>query len=118
MQRPVTVARLMDTTLSGLAWRTYLAYLDDIIVYGQDWDQFLQRLEEVMKRLREANLKLNPLKCQLARHSATFLGHEVSQEGIRPDPGLTRAIADIQPPSNVSEVRTFVGMTSYYRRLI
>ena len=72
----------------------------------------------VFQRLREANLWLGHKKCTLARTSVTFLGHLVSEEGLRPDPRLLESIREIQPPTSVTQVRSFLGLVGYYRRFI
>ena len=72
----------------------------------------------VSVRLREANLRLGHKKYSLARTSVTFLGHLVSEEGLRPDPRLPESIQEIQPPTSVTQVRSFLGLVRYYRRII
>ena len=115
---PATFARLMETTLAGLSWKSCLAYLDDIIIFAKTWEEFLLRLEEVFQRLDEANLRLNPDKCDIGQNEVSYLGFRVSKDGLQPDPKLLAAIADIAPPESVAEVRRFIGMASYYRRFI
>lgn len=83
---PATFERLMERVLRGLQWQTCLLYLDDIIVYGNSFDKAVNRLSEVLTRLREAGLKLSAKKCHLFRTQVTNLGHIVSQDGISPDP--------------------------------
>ena len=113
---PATFSRLMDNVLSGLSWEVCLYYPDDIIVFSKNWDKHIQRLCVVLQRLREANLWLGHKKCTLTRTSATFLGHLVSKEGLRPEPRLLESIQEIQPPSSVTQVRSFLGLDGYYQR--
>ena len=101
---PATFSRLMDNVLSGLSWEMCLYYLDDIIVFSKDWEEHLHRLQMVLMRLREANLRLGHKKCTLARTFATFLGHLVSEEGLQPDPRLLESIRGIKPPTSVTQV--------------
>ena len=72
----------------------------------------------VFQRLREANLQLEHQKCTLAKASVTFLGHLVSEEGLQPDPRLPESIREIQPPSSVTQMRSFLSLVGYYRRFI
>jgi hypothetical protein len=75
-------------------------------------------LEAVLGKLREVNLKLNPSKCCFAAKSITFLGHVVSREGIQRDPGKVEAVLHFPTPKNVTGVRSFLGLTGYYRKYI
>ena len=69
--------RLMERVLEGLHWKTALVYLDDIIVFGDTFEEELERLREVLCRLRDTNLKLSPKKCLLFQPEVPFLGHIV-----------------------------------------
>ena len=93
-------------------------YLDDIVAYGSDFQVAHANLEAVFKRLRAANLKLKPKKCQLFRPKLDYLGHEISHEGIRPSQIKIAGLHDWKAPESISELRTFLGFTSYYRRFI
>ena len=91
-------------------------FLDDIIVISSTFEQHLERLSAVFGRLRSANLKLKPSKCKLFQLKVKFLGSVVSAKGIEPDPDKLAAISDWPVPSNLTELRAFVGLASYYRR--
>lgn len=115
---PSTFQRLMDLVLADLQWTTCLVYLDDIIVFGRTFGEHLQRLDEVLCKLRHANLKVKPSKCALFATQVSYLGYIISAEGVRTDPGKIDAVKQWPVPSNQSEVRSFVGLASYYRRFI
>ncbi|XP_044739997.1 uncharacterized protein LOC123301324 [Chrysoperla carnea] len=115
---PGTYQRLMDLTLADLQWKTSLIYLDDVIILGNDFGQHLDILREVFERIRAAKLKINPEKCQLLREYVQFLGHIVSAEGVKTDPQKVAAVKNWATPSNVDELRSFIGTASYYRRFI
>lgn len=115
---PATFERLMNKVLKGLSWKTCLVYLDDIIVFGTEFESTLQRLHEVFDRLRMAGLKLNPKKCTLFQKSVNYLGHVVSKDGVRADSSKTEAISNWPRPTTVKEVRAFRGICLYYRRFI
>ena len=68
-------------------------YIDDIIIFSQNFEVHLQRLRNVFQRLRTACLKLKPSKCMFAQKQVQYLGHVVSAEGIHTDPDKTRAVA-------------------------
>ena len=99
-----------------LAYVTLLIYLDDIIVYSKTFEAHLENLKEVLERLKGANLKLHPTKCKLFAKQAPFLGHRFSEEGISTDPEKVKSIRDWPQPRNVKELRSFLGLASYYRK--
>ena len=115
---PATFSRLMATVLRGLIWKICLVYLDDVIVFSKDFSQHLERLSLVFDRLSKANLRLKPKKCSFGRKKIRFLGHLVSASGIEPLPETCESVKDFPRPSTVREVRSFIGLTSYYRRFI
>lgn len=115
---PKTFERLMDIVLSGLHWEKVLVYLDDVIVFGKTFMETLQNLKLVFGRLREANLKLKPKKCTFFQDEIKYLGHLVSEKGVRCDTEKTEAIRNWPRPKNVPDIRSFLGLASYYRKFI
>ena len=115
---PQTCQRLMELVLSGLQWQICLIYLDDIIVFSENFEDHLKRLDLVLSRISKAGLKLKPEKCQLLKREVTFLGHLVSEKGIQPNPDNIAKILSWPTPKSVTEIRQFLGMGSYYRRFI
>ena len=115
---PATFERLMDGVLGTLKWEKCLCYLDDVIVFGKDFETALENLKSVFLQFRLANLKLKPKKCVLFQQEVTFLGHVVSYEGIKCDPSKTESIEQWPRPVSKTEVRSFLGLVSYYRRFV
>jgi hypothetical protein len=93
-------------------------FADDLNVHSEEWQDHLRHLGVVLSRLREVNLKLNPSKCCFAAGSVVFLGHVVSKEGTRPDPSKVDAMRAFPTPTTVTTVRSFLGLTGYYRNYI
>ena len=115
---PGVFERLMEHVFAGLTYVTLLIYLDDIIVYSKTFETHLDSLREILQRLKEVNLKLNPKKCCLFCTSVSFLGHQVSEQGISMWPLKIQTIKDWPQPKNVKEVRQFIGLASYYRKFL
>ena len=115
---PATFQRLMDAVMSGVNFSICLIYLDDIIVFSKSLEEHLERLEIIFKRLETVNLKLKPSKCCLLKKEVNFLGHTVSSEGIGADPEKSRAIEQWPEPRSIKDVRVFLGLCSYYRKLV
>jgi len=75
-------------------------------------------LEVVLSKLKEVNLKLNPSKCCFATESIMFLGHVVSKEGTKPDPGKIDAMLRFLEPKTITNIRSFLGLTGYYQKYV
>ena len=95
---PATFQRLMQNCLGELNLTYTLVYLDDVIVYSHTEEDHLRRLQAVFERFQEHGLKLKPSKCSFLREQITFLGHEVSAEGMRPGNQNLKGIAEMAPP--------------------
>jgi len=110
--------RVMDLVFNGLNFNICLVYLDDNIVYSSTVDEHVERLERLIERLRVANLKHKPSKCKLLRLEVSFLGHVVSGERVATDLEKISAVKEWPSPTDVKEVRSFLGLASYYRRFV
>ena len=93
-------------------------YIDDILVFSSTMEEHVDHLRRVLVGLRCANLKLKPLKCHFLRHSIEYLGHVITQQELKPNPNQVTAVQNFPVTENVSQVRQFLGLTSYYRRLV
>ncbi len=115
---PATFQRLMERCMGEMNLRDCLIYLDDIIVFSTSFDQQVERLEAVFQRLRANNLKLKTSKCEFFKREVIYLGHIVSESGIKTDPKKVTAVSTWPIPKSVQEVRRFLGFTGYYRRFV
>ena len=91
---------------------------DDIVVHGKNQAEHDKRLHMALDRLRQVGARLNKNKCKLSQPSVTFYGHIFSSKGVRADPQKVEAITKSSPPTNVSELRSFLGMAQYVARFI
>ena len=93
-------------------------FIDDIIVFGKTYEEHLKNLQLIFQRIREANLKLNPNKCEFLKCKVKYVGHVVSEKGIEIDQGKTDKVVNWPTPTTPEDVRRFLGFVGYYRRFI
>jgi Reverse transcriptase (RNA-dependent DNA polymerase). len=82
----------MNSVLAGIQGIRCLVYLDDIVIYADTLENHSKKLREVFSRLSEYNLKLQPSKCEFLRREAMYLGHLISENGVKPDPVKVEAV--------------------------
>ena len=92
--------------------------VDDMLVYGRDTQEHGERLNAVLRRLQDANVTLNAEKCEFEQDNVKFLGHIVGKDGIKIDPSKVEAIKEMKEPSDVSELRRFLGMVNQVGKYI
>lgn len=115
---PGTFQRAMDILLSGLNWKISLIYIDDILVFSPTFEQHLNDLESVLKRLLDVQFTVKLSKCFFGQGEVSYLGHLVGSQGIKPDPSKLKAVEEFPIPTNLTEVRSFLGLTTYYHRFV
>ena len=120
MNAPAAFQRSMENCLQGLRDEICAPYLDDTIVYSEDFDAHIEHVRKVLRRLKEHGVKLNPNKCKLFCKEVSYLGRIISEEGYKMDPKNIEpvlALKDLRP-KNATEVRRLVGLLSVYRRFV
>lgn len=115
---PATFQRLINTVLVNNLGHDCFVYLDDIIIFGKNLKQHNERLSRVFKSIRHHNLKLQPDKCEFLRKEVTYLGHVISENGVQPNPDKIKAVVERKEPKNTKDIKSFLGLTGYYRRFI
>lgn len=115
---PATMCRLMYRVLGHDLEPFVFVYIDDILILATSVAHMLRLLREVGKRLSAANLSVNLKKCNFFAKETKYLGYIISSEGMRADPDKLATMVNYPVPKSVREVRRFLGLTGYYRRLI
>ena len=106
----------MDRILTGVAGT--VCYMNDILVVGENESQHDERLVAVLQKLDKAGLKLKREKCEFNKSQVDYLGQVISNRGIQPSESKVEAIQDAPPPTNVTELKAFLGLLSYYRKFL
>lgn len=115
---PATFQRLMNVVLAGIQGLRCLVYLDDIIIFADSLETHGKRLREILERLANHNLKIQPDKCEFLRREVMYLGHKISESGVRPDPEKVKAVANFPVLKSRTDIQSFLGLAGYYRRFI
>ena len=115
---PATYQRLMEECLGSLNLKICVIYLDNLIIFSYSFEQHLERLDIVLTRLQQCNLKLLADKCFFFQERVKFLGHVVSSSGLETDPDKIEKINNWPRPTNADQLRSFVAFCGYYRRFV
>jgi hypothetical protein len=115
---PATFVSLMNRVLEGYILKFCFVYVDDIIVFSKTFEEHLEHLNLIFKRLEEAGLTINADKSHFCKREITFLGHVITQNGLVKQPEKVRAITEFPTPRNVKEILRFHGMCQWYSSFI
>lgn len=115
---PLTCCRLMNSILTGLIGKDVFCFLDDVIIASKSLPEHLHTLSLVMSRFEAAGLKIKLSKCSFLQREVKFLGHKVDNRGIHTLDDKIRAVESFPPPTNVDQIRCFLGMAGFYRQFI
>ncbi|CAL9075153.1 unnamed protein product [Musa textilis] len=115
---PATFMELMNRIFQPLLDICVIIFIDDILVYSRSKQEHEEHLRNVLSILREKKLYAKFSKCEFWLKEVAFLGHVISGKGISVDPRKIEAVVEWGVPTNVTEVRSFLGMAGYYRRFV
>ena len=113
---PGIFQRVMENILQGIS--NVVVYLDDILLSSATESDHLQLIDQVLDRLEKVGLRARKNKCQFFVPSVTYLGHRIDAEGLHPLPDKVQAIQEAPPPTNVQELRAYLGLLTYYSRFL
>ena len=114
---PATFQRLMNRVLQRCQ-KFAQAYIDDVVVFSKTWEEHLEHLRAVLTALQQAGLTLKLPKCQFGLKEVKHLGHIIGGGQLRPDPEKLDAIQSYPRPVTKSQVNSFIGLASYYRKFV
>jgi hypothetical protein len=115
---PAYFMNLMNRVFMKEIDKFVVVFIDDILVYSKSVEEHEQHLRVVLGKLREHKLYAKFSKCEFWLEKISFLGHILTAEGVAVDPGKVETVSNWRQPTNVSEIRSFLGLAGYYRRFI
>ena len=113
---PGIFQRIIESVLQGIPH--VLVYLDDILVTGQNTEEHLKNLEEVLSRLQQAGLRLKSSKCVFMSPSVEYLGYHIDKDGLHPSEKKVKAVKDAPTPRNITEFKAYLGLLTYYGKFL
>ena len=115
-QAPAYFQMLVNKVLEGLTFA--FGYFDDILIYSRNMEDHLQHVRILFERMCQADLKLTKRKCNFLKAHVQYLGHYISGQGLEPIPGKLESLQQMPVPTDLTEVRKFLGFVGYYRKFI
>lgn len=115
---PAIFQRALDDILKDHIGKICYVYIDDIIVFGNNDQSHLENVETIFHTLEKANMKVQLDKCEFFKREVEFLGFIVSPTGLKTNPTKVKAIQDFPCPKTLKDLRSFLGLSGYYRRFI
>jgi hypothetical protein len=115
---PATFQALINNTLREYLDEFCMAYLDDILIFSDTYEQHVKHVRMVLAKLEKADLPVKLSKCEFHKSEVQFLGYRVSSEGLSPDPRKVQAVEEWPEPTTMNDVQAFLGLMNYYRKFI
>lgn len=115
---PATFQCIMNSVFAPFLRKFVIVFLDDILVYSASWEEHLHHLKLVLDKLRQAQFFAKMSKCSFGQTSIQYLGHIISDQGVATDPDKTMVMEQWPIPTNITELRGFLGLTGYYRKFV
>ena len=116
-----TSSHIFQRTIEGILLgkiKNMVIYQDDICVGASTKEELKYKVVQILKKLSEVGMTINEDKCELMCEKISYLGYQISKDGISPDDRLTKKIAEISTPTNKKELESFLGLTNFYSKYI
>lgn len=113
-----TFQSVMNDIFAPLLRKGVLVFMDDILVYTKTLEEHTKLLQQVLQILQSNQFFLKLSKCEFAKPSLEYLGHQISKDGVATEISKVQAVQQWPIPKNVKELRGFLGLTGYYHRFI
>ena len=108
----------MNSILREFINKICVVYLDDILIFSTTLDEHINSINKIFKTLSKHNLKIQFHKCKFLSKETEYLGHILTPEGVRPNPKKIKDITNLKLPKTQKQIRSFLGITGYYRKFI
>ena len=118
MNAPATFQSLMNDVFRPYLRKFVLVFFDDILIYSKTEQSHVEHVQQVLGTLADHKLYANFKKCAFGQANISYLGHLISEEGVKMDPDKVQAIVEWPQPTNLRELRGFLGLTGYYRKFV
>ena len=115
---PATFQRLMNKIFAKELDAFILVFLDDILIYSETLEEHYEHIRQTLNKLREHKFYGRLHKCEFIKNEVEYLGFQVSSDGVRPSYDKVKAVAEWPTPSCVKDIRSFLGLASFYRKFI
>ncbi len=115
---PAVFQSFINEIFRDLLNQCVMAYIDDILIYSKSEPEHIQHVKTVLSRLLDNQLYIKSEKCEFHVKQMSFLGYNISHQGVEMDDSKVRAVTDWPQPTTVKELQRFLGFANFYRRFI